>query len=128
MPSERARQLRKDMTSAERLLWWALCKRMLDGARFRRQHPLGSYTVDFVCLERMLVVEVDGGQHAEPTQHVHDAARTYWLEGEGYAVVRVWNRDVFTNLDGVLATIYAALQERPVRSRGRHPHPKRHRT
>ena len=128
MPNERARQLRKDMTNAERLLWWALRKRQLDGARFRRQHPLGVYTVDFICLERTLIIEVDGGQHAEPEHRSRDDARTNWLAGEGYAVVRVWNRDVLTNLDGVLGTIYAALQERPVRAHVQHPHPKRHAT
>ena len=125
---KRSRALRQTMTEAERLLWWALRRRQLDGARFRRQHPLGSYVVDFVCLERTLVVEVDGGQHAEPEQQSHDERQTQWLGGEGYAVMRVWNRDVFTNLDGVCSTIFSALQSRPVRARDRHPHPKRHAT
>ena len=116
------------MTPAERLLWWALRKRQLDGARFRKQHPIEPYTADFICLERTLVVEVDGGQHAEPEQQAHDEARTCWLTSEGYAVVRVWNGDVFTNLDGVLGTIFAELQQRPVRPRDQHPHPKRHPT
>lgn len=128
MANERARRLRKAMTPAERLLWWALRNRQLDDVRFRRQHPLGPYTADFVCLERLLVVEVDGAQHAEPSQLRHDEDRTRWLEGEGYAVLRVWNRDVLTNLDGVLTTIWRVLRERPVRDRGGHPHPKRHAT
>ena len=116
------------MTDAERLLWWALRRRQLDGVRFRRQHPLGPYIVDFICLERTLVVEVDGSHHAEPEQQAHDERRTQWLNAEGYAVVRVWNRDVFTNLNGVLATIFAALQSRPIRAREHHPHPERHTT
>ena len=119
--TERSRELRKTMTEAERLLWWALRKRRLDGVRFRRQHPIGPYVVDFVCLERTLVVEVDGGQHAEPEPRAHDERRTRWLAAEGYAVVRVWNRDVFTNVDGVLGTIFGALQDRPVRGRGSTP-------
>ena len=98
--TERSRELRKSMTEAERLLWWGLRKRQLDGVRFRRQHPIGPHVADFICLERTLVVEVDGGQHAEPEQRAHD---------------------VFTNLDGVLATIFGALQDRPVRARGSTP-------
>ena len=79
MPNERARALRKSMTDAERKLWRALRDKQLDGRRFRRQHPIGPYVVDFVCLERRLVIEVDGSQHGEPEQTTFDQQRTEWL-------------------------------------------------
>lgn len=113
MPNIRARELRKSMSDAESKLWSALRQRQIDGLRFRSQHPLGPYIVDFVCLERRLVVEVDGGQHGEPNQIAHDAQRTRWLESEGYRVVRAWTTEVFDNLDGVVEAIWAELQ-RPV--------------
>jgi very-short-patch-repair endonuclease len=94
MVNERARTLRKSMSSAERLLWRGLRSRQLDGARFRRQHPIGVYIVDFVCLERRLVIEVDGGQHTEDNHIVSDARRDRWLGGEGYRVMRVSTTDV----------------------------------
>ena len=110
MANERARALRKTMSDAERLLWSRLRMRQLGGHRFRRQHPLGPYVADFVCLERRLVVEVDGAQHAEPEQMRHDAVRTRWLEVEGFRVVRAWTSEVFKNLDGVLDTILHELE------------------
>ena len=70
------------MSDAERKLWHALRARQIEGARFRRQHPIGRYVVDFVCLERRLVVEVDGGQHTEDDQVAHDVRRDRWLEAE----------------------------------------------
>ena len=108
MSLKRARNLRKNATDAERRLWSAIRRRALDGHRFRRQHPLGRYIVDFVCLESRLIIELDGGQHADRTEQ--DAARTAWLEENGYTVIRLWNNDVMTNLDGCLLTIRAALQ------------------
>jgi len=124
MANERARTLRKSMSSAERLLWRGLRARQVDGARFRRQHPIGLYIVDFVCLERRLVVEVDGGQHTEDDHIVSDARRDRWLGGEGYRVMRVST----TNLAGVLDTIRAALRDLPPVRAARHPHQERHRT
>jgi very-short-patch-repair endonuclease len=120
MANERARELRKAMSDGERKLWAALRAKRVDGARFRRQHPIGRYVVDFVCLERRLIVEVDGGQHTEDEQVAHDARRDGWLESEGYRVMRVASTDVYGNLGGVLDTIWAALQG--------HPHQERHRT
>ena len=102
MANDRARKLRKDMSDSEWLLWSELRKRQVAGHRFRRQHPLGPYVVDFVCLEKRFVVEIDGGHHSEPEQMRHDAWRTRWLEGEGYRVFRVWNTEVFDNLHGVV--------------------------
>jgi very-short-patch-repair endonuclease len=128
MANERARTLRKSMSSAERLLWRGLRGRQVDGARFRRQHPIGIYIVDFVCLERRLVVEVDGGQHTEDDHIVSDARRDRWLGGEGYRVMRVPTTDVYSNLAGVLDTIWATLRDLPPARAARHPHQERHRT
>ena len=128
MANERARTLRKSMSSAERLLWRGLRGRQVDGARFRRQHPIGIYIVDFVCLERRLVVEVDGGQHTEDDHIVSDARRDRWLGGEGYRVMRVSTTDVYSNLAGVLDTIWATLRDLPPARAARHPHQERHRT
>ena len=111
MPNERARTLRKSMSNAERKLWYALRLRQLDGARFRRQHPMGPYIVDFVCLEKRLIVEVDGPQHAEEGHVARDGRRDRWLNGEGYRVMRFQTIDVYRNLGGVVDTIWAALQE-----------------
>ena len=128
MANERARTLRKSMSSAERLLWRGLRSRQVDGARFRRQHPIGPYIVDFVCLERRLVVEVDGGQHTEDDHIASDARRDRWLAREGYCVTRVSTTDVYTNLAGVLDTIWATLRDLPSARAARHPHQERHRT
>ena len=99
MPNERARALRKNMTDGERRLWQALRARQVDGMRFRRQHPIGPYIADFVCLERRLIVEVDGGHHTEDDQIAHDARRDRWLNAEGYRVLRFPAIDVFQKLD-----------------------------
>ena len=107
MAPNRARMLRVNQTPAERALWYRLRRRQLGGHRFRRQHPLGPYVVDFVCLKERLVIELDGGQHA--VREEHDAKRTLWLEHEGFQVVRFWNIDVFTNLDGVCDAILHKL-------------------
>jgi very-short-patch-repair endonuclease len=120
--------LRKTMSNAERELWNALRERRVEGARFRRQHPIGAYIVDFICLERKLVVEVDGGQHTEDDQITHDRRRDVWLASEGYRVLRVPNVEVYGNLSGVVDTIWAALQELPSVRVARHPHQERHRT
>ena len=102
----RARRLRRDTTDAEALLWSRLRSRQLDGAKFVRQHPIGSYVVDFCCRAAKLVVELDGGQHAD---NIADEARTRVIEASGYTVIRFWNNDVFESLDGVLMEIQAAL-------------------
>ena len=86
MPDPKARELRKNLTDAERMLWAALRLRQIEGYKFRRQRPIGPYIVDFVCLEKSLVIEVDGGQHEG--QLVHDTSRDAWLESQGYRVLR----------------------------------------
>jgi very-short-patch-repair endonuclease len=120
MANARARSLRKSMSSAERKLWRGLRAKRLDGARFRRQHPLGPFIADFVCLEARLIVEVDGGQHTEDDRAASDARRDRWLVSEGYRVMRVTTAEVYGNLVGVLDTIWAALQETPPVHRGHH--------
>ena len=103
MASPLARKLRKNPTDAEKLLWARLRGGQLDGVRFRRQAPMGSYVVDFFCPSARLIIELDGGQHAERT--APDARRTEWLEGQGYRVIRFWNNEVLGNIEGVLETI-----------------------
>ena len=80
----RAKQLRMNSTDAELLLWRVLRSRQLAGHKFRRQQPLGGFIVDFVCLEKRLVVEVDGGQHNEPRQAAHDSERSAWLQQQAF--------------------------------------------
>jgi very-short-patch-repair endonuclease len=98
-----ARRLRRDSTDAERRIWYRVRGGRIGGAKFRRQQPIGRYVVDFVCQEAKLIVELDGGQHAQRT--AADAARTRWLESQGYRVIRFWNNDVLNNTEGVLAEI-----------------------
>ena len=110
MSTTRARTLRKTPTDAERRLWARLRRRQLDDCRFRRQAPIGRYIVDFACFERRLIVEIDGGQHAR--RRNADAARTVWLERQGFKVLRFWNNDVLGNTDGVVATLLGELRAR----------------
>ena len=106
---KRARALRRNMTDAEKALWMRLRNRQLDGLRFKRQEPIGPYFADFACPAARLVVEVDGGQHSGS---VRDAVRDRRLQELGFAVLRVWNNDVLTNIEGVLETIAAAARRR----------------
>src|SRR5580704_14199653 len=101
-----ARRLRKESTFAERRLWRRLRSRSLAGFKFVRQEPIGPYIVDFVCREKRLVIEVDGGQHAD---NKRDAARDLWLSDHRYRVLRFWNNEVLENLEGVWETIFAAV-------------------
>lgn len=103
MSIQRARNLRKNLTPAERKLWQVLRRRQIADVRFRRQVPIGPYIADFCCLELRIIIEVDGGQHAR--QADADERRTRWLGDRGFTVVRFWNNDVLQNPDGVLARI-----------------------
>ena len=104
----RARELRKDMTPAEKKLWQHLRDGQLDGAYFRKQHAIGTYIVDFFCAKSKLVIEVDGDSHAEQAEY--DVQRTKWLnEEKGYRVIRFTNRDVLHNTEAVLEAIRADL-------------------
>ncbi|MAG96934.1 MAG: DUF559 domain-containing protein [Alphaproteobacteria bacterium] len=109
MPSPFARQLRQNLTEAEKHLWARLRQKQLDGHRFRRQAPLGRFVVDFVCFESRLVVELDGGQHGDQSEA--DELRTRWLEAEGFTVIRFWSNEVLENTEGVLASIVWALRQ-----------------
>ena len=106
---DHARALRHGQTDAERTLWSRLRHRGLLGRKFRRQHEIGPYVVDFVCTDARLVVELDGGQHLD--QAACDARRTRWLEQEGYRVLRFWNDEVLQRLDEVLEQIVRALSD-----------------
>jgi very-short-patch-repair endonuclease len=104
---ELAQNLRKRSTDAEKLIWKHLRNRSLEGVKFRRQQPFGPYIVDFLSVEKKLVVELDGGQHADA--NCGDAERDAYIKGEGYEVLRFWNNDVLQNTEGVLETIRLEL-------------------
>ena len=108
-----SRQLRKNPTDAERLLWQCLRLKQMKGFKFRRQHPIGKYIVDFICLEARLIIELDGGQHNEADQIDKDAERTTWLEAQGLRILRFWNDEVITSLWGVKDVIWNALSPPP---------------
>ena len=103
-----ARALRSNMTDAEVRLWQSLRMRQLKEARFRRQHAIGPYIVDFCAPRKKLIIEIDGGQHVE--QAAYDAKRTAFLEQKGYRVLRFWNHEVLGNLDGVLEMILKEIK------------------
>jgi len=113
--TQRARGLRSASTDAEGVLWYRLGARRLNGYKFVRQEPIDPYTVDFICREARLIIEVDGGQHADSAT---DAVRDKWLTDRNYRVLRFWNNDVSRNLAGVLEAIVTVLAEAP-------PHPDR---
>ena len=106
-----ARTLRQPQTDAEALLWYYIRDKQLDGYKFRRQHPIGPYIVDFACLSKKVLIELDGGHHAE--QREQDEARDRFLRNEGYRVLRFWNNEVFGNCGGVLEAVRAAVQDPP---------------
>ena len=106
--TERARTLRRRLTDSERKLWPILRNRQFAHAKFKRQAPIGHYIVDFVSLAFRLVIELDGGQHNEDTRG-YDNARTAWLESQGFRMLRFWNNEVSTNLDGVVQRISEEL-------------------
>ena len=104
---DRARRMRREMTEAELKLWRILRNRSLVGVKFRRQVPIGNYIADFCCLDLNLVVEVDGGQHAE--HEVADASRSRFLSQEGFRVLRFWNDQVLNGSEFVVTEILAAI-------------------
>jgi very-short-patch-repair endonuclease len=106
---QQARALRQSPTTAEQVLWRHLRNRQLAGTKFRRQHPLGPYILDFVCLAQGLVVEVDGGQHADLQAQAYDRQRTVWLRQQGLRVLRFWNHEVVQQTNEVLAHVLQAL-------------------
>ena len=105
----RARRLRQRQTEAEKLLWFHLRNKRLGGYKFRRQHPIDTYIVDFFCDAARIVIEIDGGGHTEPSQIAYDNERTSQLEELGLRVMRFWNDDVLTNTNQVLEVILEAV-------------------
>ena len=104
---ENAKLLRRNLTDAEQKLWYHLRAHRFMGRKFKRQKPMGRYVVDFVCLEEKLIIELDGGQHAESVEYDH--VRDSWLRSEGYTVLRFWNNELINEMDGVLEQIRLTL-------------------
>jgi very-short-patch-repair endonuclease len=108
---DNAKSLRRTMTDTEQKLWYHLRAHRFMGLKFKRQKPMGLYVVDFVCMERKLVIELDGGQHADNREY--DQQRDAWLSSQGYTVLRFWNNQLTENMDGVLEQIRLTLSPVP---------------
>jgi very-short-patch-repair endonuclease len=106
-----AKNLRKNLTDAEKIVWLHLRAKQFQGLKFRKQAPMGRYVVDFVCHANKLVIEVDGGQHA--VNKSRDQQREVWLRAHGYNVLRFWNNEVLENIEGVLECIRAKVSPLP---------------
>jgi very-short-patch-repair endonuclease len=106
-----AKSLRSNQTEAEQRLWYHLRAHRFMDLKFKRQKPIGRYIVDFVCVERLLIIELDGGQHAE--QVGYDQQRDAWLRGQGYTILRFWNNEVMQQLEGVLEQIRITIISKP---------------
>jgi len=104
-----AKKLRKELTEAERKLWRHLRAKQIKGVKFRRQQLIGNYIADFYCAEKKLVIELDGGQHAESKK---DKGRDTFIENKGIRVARIWNSEVMTNIEGVMEYIKESLEGR----------------
>lgn len=102
-----AREMRNQMPDAETLLWKLLRNRRVAGAKFRRQHAVGRYILDFYCAEKQLAIELDGGQHAE--QNAYDSRRDAYLNEQGIRVLRFWNNQMLQETEAVLEVLYSAL-------------------
>lgn len=108
----KARNLRKNSTPQEIKLWQILRSSQINNCKFKRQYPIGNYIVDFVCREKWLIIEVDGGQHNEPNNIEYDNERTKYLESRGFKVLRFWNNEIDNNIDGVYNVILENLTSR----------------
>ncbi|KFL29317.1 DNA methyltransferase [Devosia riboflavina] len=106
----RARSMRHEPTEAEQRLWSLLRSRRFSGFKFRRQFPIGNYIADFICLDARLIIEADGGQHAESP---HDLTRDTYLRAQNFHLLRLWNNDILARPDDVSETIWATLHEKP---------------
>ena len=112
LPAEtltRARALRRNESDSEQKLWRLLHSRRLAGAKFRRNHPIGPYFADFCCIKAKLIIELDGGQHAEDAQFALDLRRTAYLQSHGFKGIRFWNQEILLEQQRVLEQIYEAL-------------------
>ena len=105
---ERSRDLRKNLTDAEQKLWQKLRSKQIQGNKFRRQFVLGNYIVDFICLDKRLIIEVDGGQHMDNVDY--DSQRDEWLKNQNFKVIRFWNNQVLSEIDSVLEVIVKNLE------------------
>lgn len=108
---QKARTLRSNMTDVERVVWQAIRGAQMDGYKFRRQFAIGKYIADFACIEKKLVIELDGGQHQYHQDY--DEQRSAFIQEQGWQVLRFWNNDVLENLDGVLHRISEKLKDSP---------------
>jgi very-short-patch-repair endonuclease len=104
---DNAKTLRRNLTDAEQRLWYHLRAHRFMGRKFKRQKPIGHYVVDFVCLEEKLIIELDGGQHAE--NHEYDQERDSWLRSQGYTVLRFWNNELMNETESVMERIWLAF-------------------
>ena len=104
--TKRARSLRNNATGAEKLLWTKLNRRQIGGQKFRRQHPLGPFILDFYCVDLKYCIELDGDHHGRESVRLKDERRSQYLAAQGVTVSRFWNNDIFDNLDGVVETIF----------------------
>ena len=104
-----AKILRKNMTEQEKILWNILRNNQFYGLKFRRQVPIGDFVADFICEAHNLIIELDGGQHNAPENIEKDKQRTEFLESKGYTVLRFWNNEIDSNIDGVCEVIYQTL-------------------
>ena len=109
MANERARYLRRNRTLAERRLWWKLRELKQAGFKFRQQVPIDHFIVDFACLSKRMIVEVDGGTHSTDAELARGARRERYLRDQGFRILRVWNSDMKQNIHGVMDSIVAAL-------------------
>jgi very-short-patch-repair endonuclease len=106
-----ARILRKNLTPQEQKIWGLLRKKRFQTLKFRRQEPIGPYIVDFLCVEKKLIIEIDGGQHNTPKQLIYDKERTLYFEGLGYQMLRFWNNEVNSDLEIVMEIIHKVVAE-----------------
>ena len=109
-----AKGLRYSETKAEKFLWTLLRAKKLNSVKFRRQAPVGQYVVDFISFEKKLIIEIDGGHHSDEKNQEYDEIRAKWLQSQGFRVIRFWNNDVSSNIDGVITRIKEALDEYPL--------------
>ncbi len=108
-----AKNLRERSTDAEKVLWQYLRAKRFAGLKFKRQQPIGNYIVDFVCFEKKLIIELDGGQHAQPAEKQKDSQRDLWFEEQGYKVLRFWDNELFADIESVLEVIWAHCPVHP---------------
>ena len=106
---QNARFLRKNMTPQERKLWQIIRNRQFYGLKFLRQYVLGKYIVDFICMEKKIIIELDGGQHNEDKNIIYDQDRTEYLKAKRFTVVRFWNNEIDNNIDGVYLELESVM-------------------